>query len=266
MSDDTGDGGGRDGRTDVDDDRHGWSAVAGEWAELWGGFAEPARRILIAEARVGKGTRVLDVGCGSGEFLAALAEAGAVAVGIDPARGMVEEARRRAPGAEVRQGGVDDLPWADVSFDVVTAVNALQFADDTLEALGEMIRVAGPGGRIAVANWADRAHNDIDTIEIAVAEADGEEPQPDGDLRVAGGLEQLFRDAGLELLGSGLVDVPWEATDDDTLVRGVLLGAPPEEQRASAPVVLAAARPFARPSGGYRLLNAFRYVVGRVPD
>ncbi|SDZ09785.1 class I SAM-dependent methyltransferase [Herbiconiux ginsengi] len=249
-----------------DGDRQGWSAVAGEWASLWGDFADPVRHILIAEGRVATGTRVLDVGCGSGEFLRALTEAGAVAVGIDPARGMVDEAKRRAPGAEVRQGGMEDLPWADVSFDVVTAVNALQFADDTLEALGEMIRVAGPGGRIAVANWADRAHNDIDSVEIAVAAADGEDPLPDGDLRVEGGLEELFRDAGLEVLSAGLVELPWEAADDDSLVRGVLLGAPPEERRASAAVVLAAARPFARPEGGYRLLNAFRYVVGRVPD
>jgi SAM-dependent methyltransferase len=251
---------------DGDDDPHGWSAVAAEWAALWGDFAVPAHRILIAEARIGAGTRVLDVGCGSGEFLQTLAEAGAVAAGIDPARGMVDEARRRAPNAEVRLGGVDDLPWADVSFDVVTAVNALQFADDTMEALGEMIRVAGPGGRIAVANWADRAHNDIDTVEIAVAAADGEEAQPDGELRVAGGLESLFRDAGLEVLAAGLVEVPWEATDDNALVRGVLLGAPPEEQRALAPVVLEAARPFRREGGDYRLLNAFRYAVGRVPD
>ncbi|MCS5719143.1 class I SAM-dependent methyltransferase [Herbiconiux sp. CPCC 205763] len=255
MPDDTG-----------DDDLHGWSAVSTEWAALWGGSAEPVWRILIAEAAAGPGTRVLDVGCGSGEFLAALVEAGAVVTGIDPAPGMVAETRRRVPGAEVRRGGVEHLPWAEGSFEVVTAVNALQFADDTLDALGEMIRVAGPGARIAVANWADRAHNDLDTIEIAVAVADGEEPQPDGDLRVEGGLEELFRDAGLDVLSAGLVEVPWEAADDDTLVRGVLLGAPPEEQRESAPVVLAAASPFRRPGGGYRLLNAFRFVVGRVPD
>jgi SAM-dependent methyltransferase len=255
------------GDDDVEDgDLNGWSAVAVEWAELWGDFAAPVRRILIAEAGVGAGTRVLDVGCGSGEFLAQLAAVGAVPVGIDPARGMVAEAARRVPGVEVRLGEVGDLPWSSVSFDVVTAVNALQFADDTLEALGEMMRVAGPGGRIAVANWADRAHNDIDTVEVAVAAADGEQPQPDGDLRVAGGLEELFRDAGLELIASGLVEAPWEATDDDTLVRGVLLGAPSEEQRATAAVVLDAARPFRRPEGGYLLSNAFRYAIGRVPD
>lgn len=251
---------------DLDDDPHGWSAVAAEWAALWGDFAAPARRILIPEAGVEAGTRVLDVGCGSGEFLAALGEAGARATGIDPAPGMIDESRRRAPDAELRLGALDDLPWPDGSFDVVTAVNALQFADDTLEALGEMIRVAGPGGRIAVANWADRAHNDIDTVEIAVAEADGEEPQPDGDLRLEGGLEELFRDAGLEVLAAGLVAAPWEAADDDVLVRGVLLGAPPEEQRATAPVVLAAAHRFRQADGGYRLINAFRYAVGRVPD
>jgi SAM-dependent methyltransferase len=251
---------------DSEEDPYGWSAMAADWAELWGSVADPAQRILISESGIAPGTRVLDVGCGSGEFLAAIAEVGAIPAGIDPARGMVERARARVLEADVRLGGVEELPWADASFDVVTAVNSLQFADDTLEALGEMMRVAGPGGLIAVANWAERAQNDLDTIEVAVAAAYGEEPRPDGELRFEGGLEEVFSDAGLELRSVGLVDVAWEADDADALVRGVLMGAEPAEQRAIAPIVVEAAQPFRRRDGSYRLVNAFRYAIGRVPD
>ena len=60
-----------------------------------------------------------------------------------------------------------------------------------------------------MANWAEGALNDLNTIEAAVAHADGEELPRDGALRQAGGLESLFRDGGLEVVAAGIVDVPW---------------------------------------------------------
>jgi len=242
----------------------GWSAVAAEWSELWAASAGPAHEALIAASAVGAGTRVLDVGCGSGELLRELMRSGAAAAGIDPAPGMVELARRTAPAADVRVGTDEALPWPDGSFDVVTAVNSLQFADDTLAALAEFARVAVPGGRIAVANWAEGELNDLDVVEAAIAEADGAERPPEGDLRVAGGLEALFAEAGLEVLASGVVEVPWQVPDDDTLVRGVLLGEDASVRRELEPVVLDAARPF-RAGDGYRLLNRYRWAVARTP-
>ena len=243
-------------------DPRGWSAVADEWARLWGGFAEPCSTALLAAAGAGRRARVLDVGCGSGDFLAHLTGLGASAAGIDPAPGMVAYARGRVPGADVRSGDAEHLPWPDGAFDLVTAINAVQFADDTDAALAELARVTAPGGHVAIANWAEGDRNDLATVEAAVARAAGDEPLPDGDLRMPGGLEELLRDGGLTVVAAGLVDLPWHAADDDTLVRGVLLGEDPATTAATAPVVLAAARPFRTPAGGYRLHNAFRYAVG----
>lgn len=246
-------------------DEDAWSGVARDWADLWGRFSDPARRAIVAAAGIRPGSRVLDVGCGSGEFLAMLAAIGAEPAGIDPAPRMVEAARAAAPGADVRVGGAESLPWGHRTFDVVTAVNAIQFADDTLEALAEAVRVTMPGGRIALSNWAEGSRNDLDVLERAVAEAAGEELLPDGDLRQEGGLEQLLAEGGLTVLEAGIVEMPWEVPDDATLVRGVLMGEDDETIAEATPVVLAAARPFRSPTGGYRLVNAFRYAVGRTP-
>jgi len=246
-------------------DEDAWSSVAADWAALWGGFSDPARRAIIAGAGIGPGSRVLDVGCGSGEFLAMLHSVGALTAGIDPAPRMVEAARSVAPGADVRLGSAESLPWGHDSFDVVTAVNAIQFADDTLAALAEAARVTVPGGRIAISNWAEGARNDLDVLERAVAEAAGEELRPDGDLRQEGGLEELLTEGGLTVLEAGIVEVPWEAPDDATLVRGVLMGEDADVIDEAAPVLLAAARPFRTVTGGYRLVNAFRYAIGRTP-
>jgi SAM-dependent methyltransferase len=240
-----------------------WSAVAEGWTDLWGGVAEPAWRAVADATGIGPGSRVLDVGCGGGDFLAFLDSVGATPAGVDPAPGMVRLAAARVPGADVRLGSTERLPWPDKGFDVVTSFNALQFADDTLDALAELSRVAVPGGLVAISNWAERERNDLDTIEAAVAGAAGEEPSPDGDLRQPGGLEELLADGGLDVVCAGLVEVPWEAPDDGMLVRGVLLGEDPAGMAAAAPTVLAAARPFSVAGGGYRLVNAFRYAVGR---
>ncbi len=243
----------------------GWSAVAEGWAELWGRFAEPAWAVVLDAAALSPGARVLDVGCGSGDLLAHLDQRGLATAGIDPAAGMVALARDRVPAADIRSGGAEDLPWPDEIFDLVTAVNALQFADDTDDALAQLVRVATPGGAVAVVNWAGSDLNDLDTIEAALAEASGEDPRPDGDLRAAGALDRLLAAGGLEVVSSGLVEVPWDAPDDDTLLRGVLLGEDPETLAELAPTVIAAANGFRTPAGGYHLLNHFRYAVGRKP-
>lgn len=235
-----------------------WSSVADGWSRFWGGFARPAQERLITEAGIGPRTRVLDVGSGAGELLTVLSEHGARAVGVDPADGMRSHAA--AAGHEVRHGDAEHLPFPAGSFDVVTAVNSLQFADSTQAALREFARVLTPGGRIAIANWADAEHNDLDVIERAVAAADLSETPPDGPLRSPGGLQSALTDAGLEVAASGIVDAPWQAPDDDSLVAGVLLGESEAFIAEMRPVVLAAAAPF-RSGSGYLLRNRFRWAV-----
>lgn len=176
-----------------------------------------------------------------------------MASGIDPAPDVVDLARRS--GADVRVGGAEKLPWPEATFNLVTAFNSLQFAEDTDDALAEMVRVTLPGGCVAVANWAEAALNDLDAIERALN--DGSSP-PDGDLRLAGGLRDLLEDGGLFDVVEGLVAIPWEVPDDESLVSGILLG----EDADLAGEVLAAAHPY-RKGGGFRLVNHFRYAVGR---
>ncbi|TQS41349.1 class I SAM-dependent methyltransferase [Cryptosporangium phraense] len=222
-----------------------WSPVAVAWARWWGTFAAPVWETFA------DGSRVLDVGCGSGEFLASLGARGVA--GADPSPAMVQLAAAAAPGADVRVADAEALPWADDSFDLVTAINALQFADDPDAAVAEMLRVTVPGGHVAVANWAERARNDLDVINAALAD----EPLEDGDLRLPGGLEEMLEPAAD--VRSGLVEVPWTAADDHDLVAGLLFG---EDDPSLARTILDAARPFRTETGGYRFVNHFRWAMG----
>ena len=206
-----------------------WSSRAGVWVELWAGLAAPAREAVAAATGIGAGTRVLDVGCGSGEFCALAAARGAEASGIDAAEGMIELARGRLPGADLRVGAIESLPWADGSFDVVTAFNSLQFAADFVTALREAARVARAGGQVAVCNWGRHEDRDLGRIFDVLSEL--QPPPVEEEVPVArpaigepGVLEELARAAGLAPRRAGDVDVPYEAPDLPTLERALLEG------------------------------------------
>lgn len=241
-----------------------WSAVAEEWSRRWGQLPAPVWSELAARAGIAPGRRVLDVGCGAGELLEFAAGLGAQVAGADPAPGMALAAARRVRDADIEVAGFEELPWPDDAFDVVVAVNSLQFADDIRDGLLEASRVTAPGGAIAIANWAEASMNDLEAVEAAIARALDEEPLPDDDLRRPGGLEAAFADAGLVDVVSGVTEVVWTASDADDLARGILLGEDEATIRERAAIVADAAAPYRQADGGYRLVNAFRWAVGRV--
>ena len=241
-----------------------WSAKATGWAELWAALAMPAR-VAVAEATaIGAGTRVLDVGCGSGEFCRLAAARGAVVSGIDAAEAMIEIARRRVPGADLRVGAMERLPWEDGGFDLVTAFNAFQFAADFSAALGEARRVTRPGGAVAICNWGSAEDRELSVVLGALRELEPPSPPspPGPAIGEPGVLEELARAAGLDPAQAAEVDVPYEVPDEATLERALLVDAGGRVGEAAVRRVIAeAAGPFRRPDGSYRFENRFRYLV-----
>jgi SAM-dependent methyltransferase len=108
---------------------------------------ERRRALLLGEARAGE--RVLDLGCGAGRFVAALAAAGAEPVGVEIAEAALERARRNAPGADLRLLEPDgSLPLEHASVDLVWCSEVLEHVPDTAHVLLEARRVLRPGGRL----------------------------------------------------------------------------------------------------------------------
>ena len=116
---------------------------------------------LIHVAGLQPGQRALDVGCGPGALTCALADAvGAEHVAaIDPSEAFVAACRSRVPGADVRVGRGERLPFGDASFDIVLAQLVVQLMDDREAGVREMARVARPGGVLAACVWDSRARS-----------------------------------------------------------------------------------------------------------
>jgi SAM-dependent methyltransferase len=91
-----------------------------------------------------------DVGCGAGRFSRIAADRGAMISGLDATASFVEIARERVPEGDFRVGEMEDLPWADNSFDVVTGFNSFFIAADMVNALREARRVMRPGASVVM--------------------------------------------------------------------------------------------------------------------
>jgi len=109
------------------------------------------RRIIRAELDrlpLPASGRVLDAGCGSGRTLEELDGYGEVyGVELDP--GAAAVARERGCG-EVREGRLEELPWDEEWFDLITCLDVIEHTPDDRVTLRELRRVSKPGGFLLV--------------------------------------------------------------------------------------------------------------------
>ncbi|HWK05527.1 MAG TPA: class I SAM-dependent methyltransferase [Puia sp.] len=114
---------------------------------------------LVAQLRITKGLKVLDLGCGDGTTAIPEALLGAEVLGVDIAQNLVEAGRARAEAEGLancafREGDATDLhELNDHSFDLVVSIFGAMFAPKPLDVAREMVRVTRPGGRIVMGNW-----------------------------------------------------------------------------------------------------------------
>jgi SAM-dependent methyltransferase len=208
------------------------------WSKHWGRLAAPAREAVADAVGIGAGTRLLDAGCGTGEFLALALERGASAVGIDLSPDMLAVARRRAPDAELREGDITKLPYDDDAFDVVTAFNAVQFTDDVPATIAELARVAP---KVAVCGWA--ADSQLLDVFAALRNDSAAPRRP---------LDEQVRAAGLTITQAADVATPYDSEEIVTALRdgsGFEGDIEPEVAR------------YRGADGVYRFENRFRYVL-----
>ena len=215
---------------------------------------------------------MLDVGCGVGSFLRLVAERGGRPAGVDASEALVAFARERLPDADVRVGEMEQLPWDDATFDLVTGFNSFFFADDMVAALREAGRVAKPGAPVVIQVWGAHERCDLEAMKQVARPFLPPRPAdapPDPDLSQPGVLRGLALAAGLT--PDDEFDTTWafEYPDIATLERALVAVAglaeivgPEREPELKRAISDGLAR-FRRPDGSYALSNEFHFLVAR---
>jgi SAM-dependent methyltransferase len=96
------------------------------------------------------GTRVLDVGCGAGQVVGRLTEAGYEAHGVDVSEPNIARARKHSPRCVMYDGR--HLPFPDRHFASVGALNVLEHVEEPEAFIAELVRVVEPAGRIVISS------------------------------------------------------------------------------------------------------------------
>ncbi|MBN9215683.1 MAG: bifunctional demethylmenaquinone methyltransferase/2-methoxy-6-polyprenyl-1,4-benzoquinol methylase [Microbacterium sp. SCN 70-200] len=114
-------------------------------------------RIVTTRAVAPKaGQRILDLAAGTGASSVSLARSGAEVVAGDFSPGMIAEGRRRhgdVANLSFVEADATALPFDDNAFDAVTISFGLRNVNDPKKALGEMLRVTAPGGRLVICEF-----------------------------------------------------------------------------------------------------------------
>ena len=185
---------------------------------------------------------------------------------------MVERVAQRLPDADLRVGEMEDLPYHDDTFDLVTGFNSFFYANDMVAALRETGRVAKPDAPVVIQVWGAHERCDLEAMKMVARPFLPPRPPdapPDPDLSQPGALEALATQAGLT---PGITfQTTWalEYPDRETLGRtllapaGLATLAGPEREEAVRDAIVVGLAPYRTADGSYRLSNEYHYLIAR---
>jgi SAM-dependent methyltransferase len=247
-----------------------WSTAPRDWADHWEPTFIPLYKSVFKQVNFSEETVLLDAGCGSGLFLSMASATGAKLYGIDAAPGLLQLTSQRVPEATLMLEDLEEIPFGENSFDVVTGFNSFQYSGDKLEALRQAKSVVRPGGKIVVAIW-DEAVNCDSSIIFSTLGKLLPAPPPDAPgpfaLSAEGKIEEMSQQLGLKLIYKEKVECPLLFTNLQDLYKAFMSTGPAVKASETLGVdkvkeiVKASSEPFRVADEIYFMSNYFKYFV-----
>jgi SAM-dependent methyltransferase len=260
--------------------RYGWDAAAAYYEDGWRKPLAAAQRVLLSEAALKPGERVLEAACGSGLVTRLIASAvgpGGEVLATDLSQNMVDLTAKTCAGAgltwvRTARMDVDNLTVDAGRFDAAVCALGLMYVPDpgrAVRALGQAVR---PGGRVAVTVWGERPHCGWAAIFPIVDARVASEVCPLFFATGArGALLRDFEAAGLRNLREVRQQEVLEFAGERALLNAMLLGGPvamavkrfsPQTMAGVEEEFLRSVAAHRQSDGSYRIPGEFVTVVG----
>ena len=248
-----------------------WGGRADDWANIQEGQFRTSYDAVFDACNVGDETRYCDVGCGAGLAALMAHQRGATVAGLDASDNLLAIARTRIPEADLRAGDLEELPFPDGSFDLVTGFNSFQYAGNPVVALAEAKRIAKPAsGRVVVMTWGPP--EGMEAAALVAALKPLLPPPPAGApgpfaLSDELALRSFAESAGLRTLQVTDVACHWYYPDLATALRGLgssgvaIRAAEHSGENALNEAHAEALAPFRTNDGAYRMAASFRWLL-----
>jgi ubiquinone/menaquinone biosynthesis C-methylase UbiE len=247
-----------------------WGQRPKDWAAIQEPTGKSGYEYALDFIKLQPTDKLLDVGCGTGFFISLAAKAGAGITGFDATSQFIEEAKLRNPSVKFITGEMEELPFADNSFDVVTGFNSFQYAANVKNALAQAKRVLKNKGKLVVMIWGDKA--DCEAASYLKAVGSLLPPPPPGApgpfaLTENHLLETILEEMGLKILASVDEDSIWDYPDTETAMKGLLSAGPAAKAIENSgyekayQTTVEAAKPYIKSNGRVVYKNKFRVVI-----
>lgn len=215
-----------------------FTSAAEHYDRFMGRYSVPLATGFADAAHVTPGMRVVDVGCGPGSLTAELAGrvGGANVAAIDPTTQFAAACRQRVPGADVRDGVAEELPWDDDTFDAALSCLVIAFMRDADAGVRDMARVTRPGGTVAACMW-DLDQGGMTMLHVFESALRSINPGAARGRHVGaadGEIAARFDDAGLKTVVSGALDVHVDYADFDDFWTPFTFGVGPAGEALTA--------------------------------